>query len=95
MDQLVLANERDLMVDVLNRETLLLRQVSEALERIEIGTYGVCLHCGETIAERRLVALPWAALCVNCQDAADRGTATEQVIEPLLLLGRTDMSLMD
>ena len=95
MDELVLANERDLIVDVLNRETLLLRQVSEALERIDAGTYGVCLHCGEAIAEKRLTALPWAALCLKCQEAADGGAATEQAIEPPLLLGRTGMSLMD
>jgi RNA polymerase-binding transcription factor len=86
MDELVLANERDLTVDVLSREALLLRQVSEALKRIETGTYGVCLHCGEAISERRLAALPWAALCLNCQEAADRGAATEQATEPPLLL---------
>lgn len=95
MDQLVLANERDLIVDVLNRETLLLRQVSEALERIETGTYGVCLQCGEAITEKRLTALPWADLCLNCQEAADSGAATEQAIEPPLLLSRTGLSLMD
>jgi RNA polymerase-binding transcription factor len=94
MDELVLANERDLIVEVLNRETVLFRQVSEALERIETGTYGVCLHCGETITEKRLTALPWAALCLNCQEAADSG-ATEHAIEPPLLLSRTGMSLMD
>src|SRR5579863_4291542 len=85
MDELVLANERDLIVEVLNRETVLFRQVSEALERIETGTYGMCLHCGEAIAEKRLTALPWAALCLNCQEAADNGTATAQAIEPPLL----------
>jgi DnaK suppressor protein len=93
MDELVLANERDLIVDVLNRETLLLRQVLEALERIETGTYGMCLQCGEAISARRLTALPWAAFCLNCQEAADSGTATEHAIEPPLLLGRTGMSL--
>jgi len=88
MDKLVLANQRDLIVDVLNRETLLLRQVSEALERIETGMYGICLHCGEPIAHRRLAALPWAALCLNCQETADSGVATEQTVQPPLLLSR-------
>ena len=87
MDELVLANERDLIVDVLNRETLLHRQVSEALGRIETGTYGVCLHCGKAIAERRLAALPWAALCLNCQEAADCEAAPETAVEPALIEG--------
>jgi DnaK suppressor protein len=95
MDELVLANQRDLVVDVLNRETLLLRQVSEALERVAAGTYGVCLYCGEAIAQRRLTALPWAALCLNCQEAADHGVAAERAIEPPLGLGRPGMSLIE
>lgn len=72
MDELVLANERDLTVERLNRETLLLRQVEDALERIATGEYGTCLECEEPIAAKRLVALPWAALCLSCQETADR-----------------------
>lgn len=72
MDELVLANERDLTVERLNRETFLLRQVSGALERIAAGEYGICLECEEPISTKRLTALPWAALCLSCQEAADR-----------------------
>ena len=72
MDELVLANERDLTVERLNRETFLLRQVVEALDRIAIGEYGICLECEGSISPRRLTALPWAALCLSCQEAADR-----------------------
>jgi len=72
MDELVLANERDLTVERLNRETYLLRQVTDALDRIAAGEYGICLKCEEPIAEKRLTALPWAALCLSCQEEADR-----------------------
>lgn len=71
MDEIVLATERDLIVDRLNREDSLLRQVAGALDRIAAGEFGVCLECGESISRRRLVALPWAALCLECQEAAD------------------------
>ena len=71
MDQLVMANERDLALEQLNRESLLLRQVREALERMAAGVYGVCLQCEQPIAARRLSALPWAPLCLDCQEAAD------------------------
>ena len=72
MDELVLANERDLTVERLNRETFLLRQVEDALDRIAAGEYGICLECEEPISAKRLAALPWAALCLSCQEAVDR-----------------------
>jgi DnaK suppressor protein len=42
-------------------------EVERALEKIDAGTYGVCDGCGEPIADARLEALPWAALCVRCR----------------------------
>jgi len=78
MDQLVGANERDLVVERLNRETGLLREISGALERIATGEYGTCLTCGDQIAKRRLTALPWAALCIECQENVDRAQGQEE-----------------
>ena len=37
------------------------------------GTYGACLRCGQPIAPARLEALPWAAHCIECQSAIDKG----------------------
>lgn len=45
----------------------LLAQVDAALGRIENGTYGKCVRCGQEINPKRLEALPYAALCINCQ----------------------------
>src|ERR1044071_3979016 len=47
-----------------------LRQVEEALDRMNAGDYGICLACEEPIAPKRLRALPWARYCVTCQDSA-------------------------
>jgi DnaK suppressor protein len=55
----------------LNRNTIdmkLLREISDALIRIDQGTYGVCLECDEPISAKRLEALPWARYCVSCQE---------------------------
>jgi len=55
----------------LNRNTIdmkLLREISDALQRIEQGTYGVCLECEEPISVKRLEAVPWARYCVTCQE---------------------------
>jgi DnaK suppressor protein len=40
--------------------------INQALERIEEGTYGRCVSCGNLIPDDRLEAVPWAALCVPC-----------------------------
>jgi DnaK suppressor protein len=42
--------------------------VEEALDRIQVGDYGICLDCGEPIPGKRLNAIPWARFCVPCQD---------------------------
>jgi len=38
-----------------------------ALARIEDGDFGECLDCGEPISPKRLMAIPWAECCVQCQ----------------------------
>src|SRR3954470_23439963 len=55
----------------LNRNTIdmkLLREVNDALLRLEHGTYAVGAECGEPISTKRLDALPWARYCVTCQE---------------------------
>lgn len=42
-------------------------EVVEALARLDAGTYGTCVQCGETLSEERLEARPEAARCVACQ----------------------------
>lgn len=43
-------------------------KVRHALERIELGTYGLCESCGEAIAPARLEAKPSVSLCLACQE---------------------------
>ena len=47
-----------------------LAAIDAALARIDSGTYGACTSCGNAIAPERLEALPWAALCIDCQRQA-------------------------
>jgi DnaK suppressor protein len=42
-------------------------EIDRALEKMTKGTYGLCEHCGEPIAQPRLEALPFAALCIACK----------------------------
>lgn len=49
-----------------------LRQVVAALRRVEEGSYGLCLDCGEPVDERRLFALPATRYCTACQAIHER-----------------------
>ncbi len=46
-----------------------LKQVDEALARLEAGKFGVCTSCGNPIGEARLEALPYAPLCIGCAES--------------------------
>jgi DnaK suppressor protein len=74
LDEVQHAAERELAIRNLDRESHLLRNVRAALQRIEDGSYGICLHCEEEISQKRLEAVPWAPYCIRCQEIADRNT---------------------
>lgn len=46
-----------------------LEEIDAALDRIDAGTYGTCVHCGTAIPPERLEFRPHAAGCVSCQQA--------------------------
>jgi RNA polymerase-binding protein DksA len=50
-------------------EEYLLKEVEDALKNIESGTYGKCANCDEYIAEKRLEVIPYAKLCINCEES--------------------------
>jgi len=41
-------------------------QIKSALHRINLGTYGICVVCGDDISDARLNAVPYAAKCIKC-----------------------------
>lgn len=43
-----------------------------ALRKMSVGDYGICESCGDDIALRRLEALPWTRLCVDCAREYER-----------------------
>ena len=51
-----------------------LREVNDAQDRLIDGGYGVCADCGAPISDKRLVADPAAALCIQCQQAIETET---------------------
>jgi DnaK suppressor protein len=53
-------------------EQALLTEVLQALKRIDDGTYGICVTCGNPIPEKRLEAIPWAARDIKCEQALEQ-----------------------
>ena len=71
-ERTVLAGQRELTVELVDRCSKRLRDVETALRRLAEGGYGTCTDCDAPISVRRLTAIPWASRCVRCQEAADR-----------------------
>ena len=75
MDTYDLASEerdREINFILSDRERLKLKQIDDALERMDEGSYGVCESCGLEIAEERLEAMPFSRLCRDCQQDEER-----------------------
>ena len=61
--------ENDEVLNALESEAKVeIQQLSNAISRIDAGSYGICQTCGEDIAEQRLVVQPAAIKCINCAD---------------------------
>jgi DnaK suppressor protein len=81
MDTYDLASEerdREINFILSDRERVKLKQIDDALERLEEGAYGVCESCGLEIAEERLEAMPFSRLCRDCQQDQEREAKSQR-----------------
>jgi DnaK suppressor protein len=63
--------EQDMRMRLHSRETLLMKKIDTALERIQAGTFGDCKSCEEPIELSRLEVRPTAELCIHCKEAEE------------------------
>lgn len=68
---------RETMFALSDNERTRVLMIDEALKRIENGSYGYCVHCGNQIGIERLHAIPWARYCIDCQEKFERGLLEE------------------
>ena len=73
VDFLETQQEQSLLVN----QQALLTEVEQALTRIDQGTYGRCVDCGNPIPEKRLEAIPWAARDVQCEAKLEQKNLSE------------------
>jgi len=67
--------EQEFMLELIQNEDVGLREVEEALRRLEAGTYGICEGCSKPIRKARLKALPYAKMCIECQRKQEAGVS--------------------
>jgi DnaK suppressor protein len=79
LDRIQHASERDYAMGYLERSSNRLREVQEALSRMDAGAFGICSGCEEDISPKRLAAVPWTSYCIVCQELADRRQKTPEI----------------
>ncbi len=67
-------NEREIAFALVDKCRGRKMVIEAALKRIEAGTYGACARCEIPIESRRLKAVPWARLCLVCQERVEANT---------------------
>jgi DnaK suppressor protein len=70
-DRAAISLARELDLGQKSRDRTLLTAVDAALRRINDGTFGECLNCGQEINIKRLEAIPWVRYCIACQELID------------------------
>lgn len=68
VDQASDDNEVHVNLRLLQIDAKLLRAIEAAIERIENGTYGICMVCEGDISLARLNAVPWTSVCIACKE---------------------------
>ena len=70
--------QEELEFSLVQMKSETLNKITDALTRLEQGTYGNCFECGDEIAEKRLRALPFAVRCKDCEEARENAEQRER-----------------
>lgn len=72
IDRAAMEADQTMRLRIRSRESLLIRKIRKALERIENESYGICETCGEDISLERLEARPVTTKCILCKEEEER-----------------------
>ncbi len=65
-DMALLSRIKERKAGVIQKEWKLLKEIEDALMRIEQGRYGICELCGNPIEKERLEIVPYTRYCSSC-----------------------------
>ncbi len=80
-DLATISHNKELLYNLHESDFMRLRFIQEALKALDRGQYGECLRCGEDINEKRLVAVPWATLCIRCQEEVEKDDLSSRLVQ--------------
>ena len=63
--------DREFNLDLADNERNILYEIDAALKKMEEGAFGICEDCDKFIPKKRLKAVPYAKLCIKCQEAKE------------------------
>lgn len=72
LDQAATSYTKEFMTSLGDSERKMLKEVDSALKKIKAGHFGECEMCSQPIAEKRLLAVPFARYCLSCQEEKER-----------------------
>ena len=64
--------DREFSLGLASAEREMFYELDDALKKIDDGTFGICEECKSTITKGRLKAVPYARLCVKCQEKKEK-----------------------
>ncbi|MCX5703034.1 MAG: TraR/DksA family transcriptional regulator [Candidatus Omnitrophica bacterium] len=64
--------DREFSLGLASNERDLVYELDDALKKIEEGTFGICEECKTLVTKTRLKAVPYARLCVKCQERKEK-----------------------
>jgi len=64
--------DRKMIEAIGTQELKRLKLIESALTRIKQGKYGHCIKCGKRIPQDRLIAIPYALMCIECKSEEER-----------------------
>ena len=64
--------DREFSLGLASNDRELLYELDDAMKKIEEGTFGICEECKSVISQTRLKAVPYARLCVKCQEKKEK-----------------------
>jgi len=87
-DLATISHDKDLLYNLHEGGFARLRFIQEAMKALDRGQYGECVRCGNDINEKRLLAVPWATLCIRCQEETEMALTSSRVVPAGLEAGQ-------
>lgn len=72
VDKAEISYTKEFLFNLSDLERKRLVMIDEAIERIEDSSYGICQTCQNNIDKKRLVVVPWAPNCIECQEKEEK-----------------------